>query len=167
MEAVVPVLRRMPVPGSGDGDAVSVGHVPDRPDPCVWEVPLMRAALGARDVRQMYRLLQRLGYSQQRIAALAGQSQPEVSAILHGRRVMAYDVLSRIADGLGIPRGYMGLAYTAAATPAAITNRTATESPMQGDASRPTLRTAPGGGVRPAPPRRPAALVLAAARPDR
>jgi hypothetical protein len=24
---------------------------------------------------------------------------------------MAYDVLVRIADGLGVPRGYMGLAY--------------------------------------------------------
>ena len=32
--------------------------------------------------------------------------------------VMAYDVLSRICDGLGAPRGYMGLAYdeTSAAT---------------------------------------------------
>ena len=26
---------------------------------------------------------------------------------------MAYDVLSRIADGLGVPRGYMGLSYCA------------------------------------------------------
>jgi transcriptional regulator with XRE-family HTH domain len=72
----------------------------------------MRAALGARDVTRVYRLLQKLGYSQQRIAALTGQSQPEVSAIIHGRKVMAYEVLSRIADGLGIPRGYLGLAYS-------------------------------------------------------
>ena len=42
---------------------------------------------------------------------MTGQSQPEVSAIMHGRRVMAYDVLVRIADGLGIPRGLMGLAF--------------------------------------------------------
>jgi tetratricopeptide (TPR) repeat protein len=34
-----------------------------------------------------------------------------VSEILKGRQVMAYDVLVRIADGLGVPRGYMGLAY--------------------------------------------------------
>ncbi len=75
----------------------------------------MRVALGARDVTRVYRLLHRAGYSQQHIAALTGQSQPEVSAVIHGRRVMAYDVLSRVADGLGIPRGYMGLAYTDAA----------------------------------------------------
>ncbi|GAA3431702.1 helix-turn-helix domain-containing protein [Kutzneria kofuensis] len=49
--------------------------------------------------------------SQRQIAALTGQSQSEVSEILKGRQVMAYDVLARIADGLGVPRGYMGLAY--------------------------------------------------------
>jgi transcriptional regulator with XRE-family HTH domain len=75
----------------------------------------MRAALGARDITRVFRLLQKVGFSQQRIAALTGQSQPEVSAIIHGRRVMAYDVLARIADGLGIPRGAMGLAYVDAA----------------------------------------------------
>jgi hypothetical protein len=37
-----------------------------------------------------------------------------VSEILKGRQVIAYDVLARIADGLGIPRGYMGLAYDGA-----------------------------------------------------
>jgi transcriptional regulator with XRE-family HTH domain len=79
--------------------------------PAEFERPGMRAALGARDITRVFRLLQKIGYSQQRIAALTGQSQPEVSAIIHGRRVMAYDVLSRIADGLGVPRGYMGLAY--------------------------------------------------------
>jgi tetratricopeptide (TPR) repeat protein len=42
---------------------------------------------------------------------MTGQSQSEVSEILKGRQVMAYDVLARIADGLGVPRGYMGLAY--------------------------------------------------------
>jgi tetratricopeptide (TPR) repeat protein len=35
----------------------------------------------------------------------------EVSEILKGRQVMSYDVLVRIAEGLGIPRGLMGLAY--------------------------------------------------------
>jgi transcriptional regulator with XRE-family HTH domain len=79
-------------------------------DPEVWGEPVMRLALAARDITTVYRLLQKLGYSQQRIAAMTGQSQPEVSAIIHGRKVMAYDVLSRICDGLGVPRGYMGLA---------------------------------------------------------
>lgn len=85
-------------------------------DPEVWEDPVMRLALAVRDITTVYRLLQKLGYSQQRIAAMTGQSQPEVSAIIHGRQVMAYDVLSRIADGLGVPRGYMGLASTPEAT---------------------------------------------------
>jgi transcriptional regulator with XRE-family HTH domain len=71
----------------------------------------MRDALSERDVSQVYRLLRRKGVSQRQIAALTGQSQSEVSEILKGRQVMAYDVLARIADGLSIPRGYMGLAY--------------------------------------------------------
>jgi transcriptional regulator with XRE-family HTH domain len=71
----------------------------------------MRSALAAREVSTVYRLLRRTGVSQRQIAALTGQSQSEVSEILKGRQVMAYDVLARIADGLGVPRGYMGLAY--------------------------------------------------------
>ncbi len=41
--------------------------------------------------------------------------QSEVSEVLAGRRVMAYDVLVRIAEGLGVERGWMGLAYDPAA----------------------------------------------------
>jgi transcriptional regulator with XRE-family HTH domain len=80
-------------------------------DPVLWERSDMRQALAARDVAAIFRLLQQCGVSQRRIAALTGQSQSEISEILGGRQVMAYDVLARIADGLGIPRGYMGLAY--------------------------------------------------------
>lgn len=76
-----------------------------------WEDPEMRAVLAAREVSSVYRLLRRTGVSQRQIAAMTGQSQSEVSEILKGRQVMAYDVLARIADGLGVPRGYMGLAY--------------------------------------------------------
>ncbi|WP_248959066.1 helix-turn-helix domain-containing protein [Sphaerisporangium perillae] len=77
----------------------------------IWERPQMRQALAVRDIATVYLLLQRVGISQRRIAALTGQSQSEISEILNGRQVMAYDVLVRIADGLGVPRGYMGLAY--------------------------------------------------------
>jgi transcriptional regulator with XRE-family HTH domain len=77
----------------------------------VWNIPDMRAALAERDISAVYRLLRRQGISQRQIAARTGQSQSEVSEILKGRQVMAYDVLARIADGLGVPRGYMGLAY--------------------------------------------------------
>jgi transcriptional regulator with XRE-family HTH domain len=49
--------------------------------------------------------------AQRRIAALTDQSQSEVSEIIAGRRVVvSYDVLVRISDGLGVPRGWMGLA---------------------------------------------------------
>jgi transcriptional regulator with XRE-family HTH domain len=83
---------------------------PLRIDPAQWDEPEMRAALAVRDITVVYRLLQKIGFSQQQIASLTGQSQPEVSSIIHGRKVMAYDVLVRICDGLGAPRGYMGLA---------------------------------------------------------
>lgn len=79
--------------------------------PEVWEEPDMRQAVAARDISTVYRLLRRVGVSQRQIAALTGQSQSEVSEILKGRQVMAYDVLVRISNGLGIPREYMGLAY--------------------------------------------------------
>ncbi len=76
-----------------------------------WNEPEMKRALAGRDISSVYRLLRRVGISQRHIASLTGQSQSEVSEILKGRQVMAYDVLARISDGLGIPRGYMGLAY--------------------------------------------------------
>ncbi|MGH3754686.1 MAG: hypothetical protein ACRDRP_18710 [Pseudonocardiaceae bacterium] len=69
----------------------------------------MRAALDARDVGIGYRLLGQAGVSQRRIAALAGQAQPEVCEILQGRRVRDVEVLERIADELGVPRGWMRL----------------------------------------------------------
>lgn len=79
--------------------------------PDVWNKQEMRDALAARDVSEVYRQLRKHGVSQRQIAASTGQSQSEVSEILKGRQVIAYDVLARIADGLRIPRGYMGLAY--------------------------------------------------------
>lgn len=91
---------------------MNVGQDPDRSiNPSVWGHPEMRAALATRDIATVFRLLQRAGISQRRIAALTGQSQSEISEIRGGRQVMAYDVLARIADGLGVPRGAMGLAY--------------------------------------------------------
>jgi transcriptional regulator with XRE-family HTH domain len=71
----------------------------------------MRTALARRDLATVYRRLQASGISQRRIAVLTGQSPSEVYEILNGRQVMAYELLLRIADGLGVPRGYMGLAY--------------------------------------------------------
>jgi hypothetical protein len=48
---------------------------------------------------------------------LVRMNQSDVSAILSGRRVLAYNVLVRIADGLGIPRDMMGLGWSTDAEP--------------------------------------------------
>ncbi|PFG48221.1 transcriptional regulator with XRE-family HTH domain [Amycolatopsis sulphurea] len=97
--------------GSGSGSSGALVR-PGNPVPAdAWEQPEMREALAGREISAVYRLLRKHGVSQRQIAAMTGQSQSEVSEILKGRQVMAYDVLTRIADGLGVPRGYMGLAY--------------------------------------------------------
>ena len=59
----------------------------------------------------MFCALKATGISYRRIAALVGMSQSEVSEIISGRRALAYDLLVRIAEGLGIPRELMGLSY--------------------------------------------------------
>lgn len=102
-----------------------------RIDPAIWAREDMATALASRDVGIMYRILQRHGISQRRIAALTGQSQSEISEILGGRRVVAYDVLVRIAAGLGIPRGFMGLAHDVS-TPGTVEPQRPTVDPATG-----------------------------------
>jgi transcriptional regulator with XRE-family HTH domain len=80
-------------------------------DSALFDSDEVRAALAARDVGTVYRLLWRAGVSQRRIGQLTGQSQSEVCEILKGRRVRDVWVLERIADGLGVPRAWMGLGY--------------------------------------------------------
>lgn len=72
--------------------------------------PTGRAALAARDIGAVFRLLTEQQVSQRTIANLTGMAQSEVSEVRHGRRVQSYDVLVRVAEGLGVPRGWMGLA---------------------------------------------------------
>ncbi|MBB5953798.1 transcriptional regulator with XRE-family HTH domain [Saccharothrix tamanrassetensis] len=71
----------------------------------------MRDALARREIGPVYRLLRRQGVSVERIVALTGQSPQDVSAAIDGRPVRDYDTLCRIAEGLGVPKGYMGLAH--------------------------------------------------------
>jgi transcriptional regulator with XRE-family HTH domain len=78
-----------------------------------YEWPAARAALEARDVGAVYRLLRRVGFSQREIGLRTGQSQSEVSEILRGRQVRDVTVLERICDGLGVPREFMRLWGTA------------------------------------------------------
>ncbi|WP_034087002.1 helix-turn-helix domain-containing protein [Streptacidiphilus albus] len=71
----------------------------------------MRAALAEHDFATAFGLLKRHGISQNRIAAACQLSPGKVSMIVSGRhQVLSYDVLARIADGLRIPGGYLGLA---------------------------------------------------------
>jgi transcriptional regulator with XRE-family HTH domain len=97
-------IRQRSSPGAeGQRCLVIVQQCLQRPD--------MRQAVVERDIATVFCILNAHGMSQRQIAAMTGQSQSEISEILGGRRVVAYDVLARIADGLGIPRGHMGLAY--------------------------------------------------------
>src|SRR5262245_49130855 len=80
-------------------------------DSAIFETEGMRRALAQRDIKTVYRLLVDQGVAQRYLAELVGQTPSEVSEILAGRQVMSYDVLVRIADGLQVSRGSMGLAY--------------------------------------------------------
>ncbi len=73
--------------------------------------PASRRALAQRDIAAVYRMLRDAGLSQASIAHATGQKQSEVSEIISGRQVQSVVLLERIADGLGVPRGWMGLAY--------------------------------------------------------
>ena len=71
-----------------------------------------RHALAHRDITAVFRTLHDAGVSQTRIARATGQRQAEISEIISGRRqVQSIALLKQIADGLGVPRGWMGLAY--------------------------------------------------------
>jgi len=80
-------------------------------DPALYQRDDMRAILAERDITELYLALKDAGLTQRQIAELTGQSQSEVSDILDGRRVISYDLLVRIAEGLSIPRELMGLSY--------------------------------------------------------
>jgi transcriptional regulator with XRE-family HTH domain len=73
-----------------------------------------RQALARRDIGAVFRILRDAGVTQVSIAHATGQKQSEISEIISGRQVQSVALLERIADGLGVPRGWMGLAYTSA-----------------------------------------------------
>jgi len=93
-------LAAMPPGKSIPRDAA--GRITPPPlDAALWEPPAMRAALRDRDIGAVYRMLCDAGIGQRQIAERTGQAQSEVSEICNGRQVIVYDVLTRIADGLG------------------------------------------------------------------
>jgi transcriptional regulator with XRE-family HTH domain len=70
-----------------------------------------RHALAHRDITTVFRILRDAGVSQTRLAQATRQQQSEISEIISGRQVQSVALLERIADGLGVRRGWMGLAY--------------------------------------------------------
>lgn len=76
--------------------------------------PTARQALARRDIGAVFCILRDAGVTQVSIARATGQKQSEISEIISGRQVQSVTLLERIADGLGVPRGWMGLAYTSA-----------------------------------------------------
>lgn len=75
-----------------------------------WEGRPIREFLERRDVAAVFRFLHARGVSYGAIAALVGVSANRAAEIAKGtRQVTAYEVLERVALGLGIPRAAMGL----------------------------------------------------------
>ena len=82
-----------------------------------WERTDTVDALKARDIGRLFHLVQKYaGASQTQIGIATGIAQGKISTIMAGtRKVVAIDVLVRIADGLGMPdtsRAILGLAPT-------------------------------------------------------
>ncbi|CCH29417.1 hypothetical protein ABZ816_41805 [Actinosynnema sp. NPDC047251] len=97
--------------------ALAATETPSAILPQMWEQPSMREALARREIGDVYRLLAGHGVPLDHIGRATGQNIEEVSATLAGHPVRDYDRLCRIADGLGIPKGYMGLAHHERAAP--------------------------------------------------
>ncbi|WP_433509927.1 helix-turn-helix domain-containing protein [Nonomuraea sp. CA-143628] len=81
----------------------------------IWRRADMFAALQARDIGNVFRLIrQYAGLSQTSIGSVTGLSQGKVSAIMSGsQQVIAFEVFERVADGLNMPdaaRMALGLA---------------------------------------------------------
>lgn len=80
----------------------------------VLETVPARLALARRDFGTVFRLLQAARdphLTQRWIASRTGMSQSEISEVLGGRQLRAYDTLERVGAGLWVPRGRMGMAY--------------------------------------------------------
>ncbi|MFI6163921.1 tetratricopeptide repeat protein [Micromonospora haikouensis] len=76
-----------------------------------WRGVSIREHLARHDIAAVFGFLRERGFSLSAIATATGLGASRVSEIAAGRRIVTgYSVLERIADGLCIPRHYMGLA---------------------------------------------------------
>ncbi|TDD58022.1 hypothetical protein E1263_20920 [Kribbella antibiotica] len=87
-------------------------------DPTWWEGAVhegrpLRDSLGERDISALFQFLRLHGWSKRVISMATGVSETRVRSISKGDQVVtSYDVLVRIADGLAIDRGFLGLGHT-------------------------------------------------------
>jgi transcriptional regulator with XRE-family HTH domain len=91
-----------------------------RADPQWWisgmyEGRPLRNCLAEQDIQSLFLFLRNHGYSRSMLAAATGITETRVRSIAQGKQlVRSYDVLMRIADGLGIDRGLLGLSHVSA-----------------------------------------------------
>jgi transcriptional regulator with XRE-family HTH domain len=72
--------------------------------PAFWTRPEVKKALERADFGALFRFVYQHGFSQTRISAATGLSQNRVSLIMRDRqKVIKLDLMTRIADGLGMP----------------------------------------------------------------
>ncbi|SBT40526.1 tetratricopeptide repeat protein [Micromonospora narathiwatensis] len=77
----------------------------------VYRGVAVRVHLARHDIGAVFGFLKERGFSWSAIATATGLGASRVSEIASGRRIVTdYAVLERIAEGLNIPRHYMGLA---------------------------------------------------------
>jgi transcriptional regulator with XRE-family HTH domain len=77
------------------------------------DTPELRRAAAQRDVGAIFRCYLAAGWTQRQLADATGQYPSAISEICSDdRQVLSYDTLLRIVEGLGIPRGWCGLAYS-------------------------------------------------------
>lgn len=96
-------LRRPNVGDAVDPDWWLGGVIEERP---------VQQVLAARDVGAIFRFLRSVGWSLTSICVATGLSETRIRAVMQGaQRITSYEVLERVALGLRIPRGAMGLSY--------------------------------------------------------
>lgn len=98
---------------------VSVRRPLPQTPPGLWDRPEMTDALSRRDIGGVFKVYRQwTGATQTQIAAVCGLPQSHVSDIMNGRRqVTSLEIFERIADGISIPRGRIGLAERPGSVP--------------------------------------------------
>ncbi|MEU0838178.1 hypothetical protein ABZ370_01725 [Streptomyces sp. NPDC005962] len=106
--------------------------------------PEWQDACRKRDFTRIFQLVKlKAGIYPSRIAARCGMTPSRVGEIMAGRRALAHiDVIERVADGLRIPGGMLGLAHRPWEIPSSAPEPATTTKPEPQSAV-----SAPGGGV--------------------